>query len=116
MSIDEYIANQPEAVRPKLQQLAALIRELAPTARETFSYQMPTFYLNGNLVHFAAFRQHIGFYPGPSGVAYVQAELEQAGLKWAKGSIQFRLDQPLPEALIRKIVIFRVNENEQAVK
>ncbi|MGL4953102.1 MAG: iron chaperone [Culicoidibacterales bacterium] len=116
MSIDEYIANQPEAVRPKLQQLYQLIRDLAPTARETFSYQIPTFYLNGNLVHFAACRHHIGFYPGPSGVAYVQAELKQAGLKWAKGSIQFPLDQSLPEAIIRKIVSFRVNENEKLAK
>jgi uncharacterized protein YdhG (YjbR/CyaY superfamily) len=108
-NIDEYIATFPEPVQVKLNEMRMLIRQLAPDAQEKISYQMPTFYLNGNLVHFAAFSKHIGFYPGSSGIARFEPEL--SGYKHARGSIQFPLDKPLPVDLIKKIVKFRVEEN-----
>lgn len=108
-TIDEYIATSPEDVRDRLQTLRQLIKELAPTAEEAIKYQMPTFVLNGNLVHFAAFKNHIGFYPTPSGTETFKKEL--SSYKTAKGSIQFPLAEPLPLPLIRKIVEFRVKEN-----
>lgn len=108
-TIDEYIARCPAEVQPVLTQVRAVIRESAPDATEKISYQMPTFFLKGNLVHFGAFKHHIGFYPTPSGTEAFQKEL--APYKRAKGSIQFPLDQPIPYDLIRKIVEFRVKEN-----
>jgi len=106
-SIDEYIAAQPETVQSLLQQIRSAIALVAPNATEKISYQMPTFYLNGNLVHFAACEKHIGFYPTPSGVKAFEKELD--GYKYAKGSIQFPTDRPLPMTLIRKIVKYRVD-------
>ena len=85
------------------------IQKAAPAAEETISYQMPTFTLHGNLVHFAAFKNHIGFYPVPSGLKAFEKELSK--FKTGKGSAQFPLDQPLPLALVTKIVKFRVSEN-----
>ena len=85
------------------------IREAAPEAIETISYQMPTFKLNGNLVHFAAFKNHIGFYPTPSGIEQFKKELSP--YKGSKGAVQFPLDKPAPFDLVKKIVIFRVKEN-----
>jgi uncharacterized protein YdhG (YjbR/CyaY superfamily) len=85
------------------------IREAAPGATEAISYRMPTFKLNGNLVHFAAFKNHIGFYPTPSAIERFKEELSP--YKWAKGSVQFPLDKPVPYALVKKIVTFRVKEN-----
>jgi len=108
-SIDEYISRFPPEVQEKLQRIRAVIREHAPAAQEKISYQMPTFYLHGNLVHFAAFKKHIGFYPTPTGVAEFQAELSK--YKGAKGSVQFPLDQEPPYDLIARIVEFRVKEN-----
>lgn len=108
-SIDEYIATFPENIQGKLQELRATIHAAAPQAEEKISYQMPTFTLKGNLVHFAAFKKHIGFYPAPSGILEFQDELSM--FKGAKGSIRFPLDQPLPLELISKIVKFRVAEN-----
>jgi uncharacterized protein YdhG (YjbR/CyaY superfamily) len=108
-SIDEYIAGFPEEIQEKLQKLRAVIRETAPEATEKISYQMPTFYLHGNLVHFAAFKHHIGFYPAPSGIEAFQKDL--AAYKGSKGAIQFPIDQPLPFDLIRRIVLYRVAEN-----
>ena len=110
-SIDEYIAAQPETVQSLLQQIRSAIALAAPNATEKISYQMPTFYLNGNLVHFAACEKHIGFYPTPSGVKAFEKELD--GYKYAKGSIQFPTDRPLPMTLIRKIVKYRVEENSK---
>ena len=107
--IDEYIANFPPDVQQRLQQIRATIKAAAPDAQEKISYQMPTFYLHGNLVHFAAHTQHIGFYPAPSGIEAFQAELSK--YKGAKGSVQFPLNQPLPLDLVRRIVEFRVTEN-----
>lgn len=108
-SIDEYIATFPAEIQKILQEFRAVVHETAPQAAEKISYQMPTFALNGNLVHFAAFKKHIGFYPTPSGTEAFQQEL--SAYKTAKGSIQFPLDQPMPWELIRKIVAFRVAEN-----
>ena len=110
-TIDEYIYSFPEDVRAILNELRQTIREAAPDAEETISYQMPTFRLNGNLVHFAAFKNHIGFYPTPTGVEEFKDEL--SAYKGAKGSIQFPIDQPLPLPLIRRIVEYRVKESSQ---
>ena len=108
-TIDDYIASFPPAIQQKLIEIRRVIREAAPEASEKIAYQMPTFYLNGNLVHFAAYARHIGFYPAPSGLAAFKEELSQ--FKGAKGSVQFPLDQPLPMDLISRIVRFRVTEN-----
>jgi uncharacterized protein YdhG (YjbR/CyaY superfamily) len=108
-TIDEYIAGFPPEVQAILQKIRLTIRKAAPGAQETISYQMPTFTLHGNLVHFAAFKNHIGFYPTPTGTEKFQKEL--ATYKGGKGSVQFPLDQPIPYGLIAKIVKFRVKEN-----
>jgi uncharacterized protein YdhG (YjbR/CyaY superfamily) len=108
-TIDEYINMFPEDVQRILNQLRQTIRETAPEAAETINYQMPTFILNGNLVHFAAFKNHIGFYPTPTGIEAFKEEL--SAYKGAKGSVQFPIDQPLPLSLIRRIVEYRVKEN-----
>ena len=107
--IDEYIARFPEDVQAILEKVRATIREAAPEAQETINYQIPTFTLKGNLVHFAAFKKHIGFYPTPSGMEKFKKEL--SAYKNAKGSVQFPLDQPIPYELIGEIVKFRVEEN-----
>ena len=112
--MDEYIDVFPENVKTILHQLRQTIKEAAPEARETINYQMPTFALHGNLVHFAAFKNHIGFYPTPSGIEAFKKEL--SSYKSAKGSVQFPIDQPLPLPLIRKIVEYRVKENEARTK
>lgn len=108
-SIDEYIAEFPPEVQRVLGELRALIRELAPGATETISYAIPTFDLGGkHLVHFAGYEKHVGLYPAPSGMAAFEEDLKP--YKTGKGSVQFRLDQPLPVDLIRRIVEFRVGE------
>ncbi len=109
-TIDEYIAGFPKDIQSKLQALRTTIRQAAPEAEEALSYQMPTFKLAGkNLVHFAAFKNHIGFYPAPSGIEAFKKELSV--YKTSKGAVQFPLDQPLPLKLITRIVKFRVKEN-----
>jgi uncharacterized protein YdhG (YjbR/CyaY superfamily) len=108
-SIDEYIATFPPEIQTILQTVRAAIRGVVPDAEEKISYQMPTFYLHGNLVHFAAFKNHIGFYPTPTGVEAFQERLSH--FKGAKGSVQFPLDQPMPLDLIRDIVRYRVEES-----
>jgi uncharacterized protein YdhG (YjbR/CyaY superfamily) len=110
-SIDEYIAGFPAATQAILEQVRATIRDAAPEAEETINYAIPTFTLKGNLVHFAGFKNHIGFYPAPSGIEKFKAEL--AAYESAKGSVKFPLDQPMPYDLIREIVKFRVAENLQ---
>lgn len=107
--IDSYIASFPKDIQEILEKLRKTIREVAPDATETISYQMPTFRLNGNLVHFAAYANHIGFYPAPSGITKFRKELSV--YKNAKGSVQFPIKEPLPFDLITKIVQFRVTEN-----
>lgn len=109
ISIDDYILQFPPEVQEILETLRKVIKEFAPDATEKISYQMPTFTLHGNLVHFAAYKKHIGFYPTSSGIAAFQQELLE--YKGAKGSVQFPLDKPIPYELISKIVKFRVAEN-----
>jgi uncharacterized protein YdhG (YjbR/CyaY superfamily) len=113
-NIDDYIAACSQEVQPKLQEMRATIKQAAPDAEEAISYQMPTFRLNGNLVHFAAFKNHIGFYPVPSGIEAFKKELSV--YKQGKGSVQFPLDEPLPLKLITRIVKFRVKENAAKAK
>lgn len=110
IDIDTYIASFPEVIQRRLQQVRAVIHAAAPAATETISYGMPTFRLNGNLVHFAAFDRHIGFYPAPSGIAAFEEQLRN--FKHAKGSVQFLHTQPLPLDLIAAITTMRVNEQQ----
>lgn len=107
--IDEYIAGFPKDVQELLEELRDTIHKAAPAAEEAISYAIPTFKLNGNLVHFAGYKNHIGFYPGASGIEAFKKEL--SSYKGAKGSVQFPIDEPLPLALIGRIVKFRVSEN-----
>ncbi len=108
-SIDEYIEQFPKEIQTILQKIRSVIKEAAPEATEKISYQMPTFFLKGNLVHFAAYNNHVGFYPAPRGIEKFKEELSQ--FKGAKGSVQFPMDKPLPLELISRIVLFRVEEN-----
>ena len=109
-NIDEYIASFPESVQEILKKIRQTIKETAPEAGEKISYGIPTFTLAGrNLVHFAAYKSHIGFYPSSSGIEKYKREI--SGYKTSKGTVQFPLDQPIPYDLIRKMVIFRVDEN-----
>jgi uncharacterized protein YdhG (YjbR/CyaY superfamily) len=108
-NIDEYIAGCPRDVQEILEKIRATIRKAAPDAEEAIKYQMPTFTLKGNLVHFAAFKKHIGFYPVPTGIEKFKNEL--SAYEGGKGSVKFPLDKPIPFALIGKIVKFRVKEN-----
>lgn len=113
-SIDEYIAAASPDIQPTLRQLRKTIREAAPDATEAISYQMPTFRLRGNLVHFAAYRTHIGFYPAPSGIDSFREELSV--YPSSKGAIRFPIDKPLPYDLIGRIVQFRVQEQLSRLK
>ncbi len=108
-SIDEYIATFPKDIQAILSNLRKAIKAAAPEAEEKISYQMPAFYLKGNLVYFAAFKHHIGFYPTASGIKAFEHEF--AKYSYSKGAVQFPIDKPMPLALIKKIVKFRVNEN-----
>jgi uncharacterized protein YdhG (YjbR/CyaY superfamily) len=113
-SIDEYIATFPEDIQKILQELRAVIHASAPDATEKISYQMPTFFLKGNLVHFAAFKHHIGFYPAPRGIEEFAQELSV--YEGSKGAIRFPIDKPLPLDLISRIVKFRVSDNLQTAE
>ena len=113
-SIDEYIATFPEEIQKILEELRATISASAPDAEEKISYQMPTFAQKGNLVHFAAWKNHIGFYPTSSGTQAFKHELSIYG--GAKGSVKFPTEKPLPLELISKIVQFRVAENLKKAK
>ena len=107
--IDEHIAKFPEDIQAILEKVRETIQKAAPDAQETINYGIPTFTLEGNLVHFAGFKSHIGFYPTPSGIEKFKAELSK--YEGAKGSVKFPLDKPIPYTLISKIVKFRVKEN-----
>lgn len=111
--IDNYIAGFPPDVQKILQEIRKVIRETAPGAKETMSYGIPTFKMGKNLVHFAGFRNHIGFYPTPSAILAFRKEL--SAYKFAKGSVQFPLDKPIPYDLIKNITEFRVKEITQKV-
>lgn len=107
--IDQYIQQFPKDIQERLNKIRTIISQEAPDAIEKISYQMPTFYLNGNLVQFAAFNKHIGFYPSPSGITHFESKL--AGFQYSKGAIQFPNDKELPTELIKEITRFRVIEN-----
>ena len=110
-TIDEYIANFPKDVQEVLEKIRMTIRKTAPDAKETIKYQMPTFTLAGNLVYFAAFKKHIGFYPPVKGMVKFKDEL--SAYEGPKGSLIFRLDKPIPYELISEIVKFRVLEIQE---
>jgi uncharacterized protein YdhG (YjbR/CyaY superfamily) len=108
-TIDEYIAAFPKNIQSILEEMRQTIRNSAPKAEEAISYQMPTFKLNGNLVYFAAFKKHIGFYPTSSAVEAFKEEL--SGYEVSKGTIRFPINKPIPLDLVKKIVEFRVKQN-----
>jgi uncharacterized protein YdhG (YjbR/CyaY superfamily) len=110
-TIDQYIANYSPEIQDILEKIRGVIKEAAPEATEKIGYQMPTFVLHGNLVHFAAYKNHIGLYPAPSGIEAFKQQLSP--YQGAKGSIRFPLDQPIPYELISEIVKYRVAENLQ---
>jgi len=108
-TIDEYIITFPKDIQKILEQVRQTIKKAAPDANEAISYQIPTFKLNGNLVHFAAFKNHIGFYPGSKAIEIFQKDLKS--YKSSKGAVQFPIDKPMPLSLIQKIVKRKVKEN-----
>lgn len=110
-SMDEYISAFPSEVKQRLSMIREMIREIAPDSVEAIKYGIPTFILNGNLIHFAAFKNHIGLYPTPTGMDAFAKELSI--YKQGKGSVQFPLDQELPLGLIRRIVEYRVSVNRK---
>ncbi len=111
-TIDEYIKGFEPPVQEKLLEIHQIIKEVAPDCDEVINYGIPTFKLKGkNLVHYGGFKNHIGFYPAPSGIQVFAKEL--SAYKGAKGSVQFPLSEPLPKALIQRIVKFRIAENEK---
>lgn len=113
-SIDEYIASFPKATQTKLKQMRAAVRSAAPQAEEKIAYQIPTFYQEGNIVHFAAFKNHIGFYPAPRGLEKFKKELSK--YEGTKGAVRFPMDKPLPLSLVRKITKYRLAENLKRAK
>ncbi len=113
-NIDEYIACFPKDIQKLLKEIRAAIRKAAPAAEEATKYGLPTLALEGNLVHFGAFKNHIGFYPAPAGIEEFKKEL--AGYEQSKGAIRFPVDKPLPLTLIGKIVKFRVIQNQDKAK
>src|SRR5687768_8614532 len=112
-NIDAYIAEFPKDTQKILKELRATIKKAAPKAEEAIKYAIPTFVLNGNLVHFAAYKTHIGFYPAPMGIEAFKKET--APYEAGKGTLQFPLDKPIPLALVTKIVKYRVKENLKKV-
>jgi len=108
-TIDEYIATFPKSIQVILEELRQAIKESAPNAKEVISYQMPAFRLNGILVYFAAFKNHIGFYPTSSGIEAFREQL--SGYEVSKGTVRFPLNKPIPFDLVKKMVRFRVKEN-----
>jgi len=113
-TIDEYIAAFPANVQKNLKEIRSAIKTSAPEAEEKISYAIPTYTLNGNLVHFAAFKNHIGFYPAPEGIEAFKKELSK--YEGGKGTVQFPLDTPLPIALIKKVVKYRAKQNRESSK
>jgi len=113
-TIDGYIAGFPKEVQAILEKIREIIKESAPGVEEAISYQIPTFKLKGNLVHFAAYKKHIGFYPAASGIEKFMEDL--SAYEVSKGAVRFPIDQPIPYDLIREIVAFRVKENLERVQ
>jgi uncharacterized protein YdhG (YjbR/CyaY superfamily) len=113
-TIDEYIETFEPPIQQTLREIRNFIKSEVPEAAEKISYGMPTFYLNGNLVHFAAFKNHYGFFPGPSGIDAFASEL--APYRTGKGTLQFPFGKPIPWDIIKKVVQFRVKENLNKAK
>ena len=113
-TVDEYISSFPKETQKILKEIRATIKAAAPDAEEKISYQMPTFFLKGNLIHFAAYKNHIGIYPTPNGIETFKKELSK--YKGAKGSVRLPIDEPMPLKLISRIVKFRVAENLKKAK
>jgi uncharacterized protein YdhG (YjbR/CyaY superfamily) len=113
-TIDEYMADYPAEAQAIMQRMRALIHEIAPEATEKISYGIPTFVLGQNLVHFAAYKNHIGFYPASSGIAHFEKELKD--YETSKGTVRFPLDKPIPYNLVRRITEFRAAENRARAK
>ena len=113
-TVDEYILSFPKETQKILEEIRAAIKAAAPNAEEKISYQMPTFYLNGNLIHFAAYKNHIGIYPTPSGTEAFKRQLSK--YQGGKGSVRLPIDDPMPLKLISQIVKFRVAENLKKAK
>lgn len=113
-TMDEYIAGFPKEIQEILQEIRKTIRKAAPAAKETIKYKMPTYTLNGNLIYFAAFKNHIALYPAPKGTAKFNKEL--AAYRGAKSSVRFPLDKPIPFDLVSQIVKLRVKDNLQRAK
>ncbi len=112
--VDEYIAQFPARVQDLLTRIRAVICQAAPSAVETIKYRMPTYVLNENLVHFAGYSKHIGFYPTPSAIEQFKEEI--IPYTWSKGAVQFPLDRPIPYDLIRRMTEFRVAMVQAKVK
>src|ERR1700720_3125242 len=110
--IDSYIASYPQKTQVFLKKMQAVICKAAPQATEAISYGVPTYKLNGNLVHFGGFKSHIGFFPTPSGIKHFQKEL--SAYKTSKGAVQFPIEKPIAVGLVAKIVEFRVKESAEA--
>jgi uncharacterized protein YdhG (YjbR/CyaY superfamily) len=110
-SIDEYIETRPKDVRAKLQRIRTTIRRAAPHAEEGIRYQIPTFILHGNLISFAAYKDHIGLYPAPEGSATFNCQI--APYRAARSTVRIPLDKPIPYSLIRQMVRLRVMDNRR---
>ena len=115
-TIDEYIKDFPDDVQEKLRSVRETIRAAAPDAVEKIAWRMPTFYQCGNLIHFAAFKRHIGIFPGVSGIEHFRDEFKSLGLQFSKGAVQLPFDRPMPLDLVARIVRFRVIENTAGEK
>ena len=113
-NIDEYIADFPKETQAAMEKVRAAIRKAAPNAEEAIKYQIPTFVLNGNLIHFGGYKNHIGLYPGSKPIEEFKDQL--SGYKLAKGTVQLPLDKPMPVALISKITKFCVKRNQEKAK
>lgn len=115
-NIDEYIATAPSEQQGRLNEMRAFVKKVLPEVTETIAYQMPTFDLAGkHLIYFAGYKNHLGFYPFPSGISEFQVEAEKLGYETSKGTIQFPNEKPIPWDLVEKIILFRAEENRAKV-
>lgn len=112
--IDEYISQFPKETADILNKIRSVIKEIAPEAKEKISYQVPTFYLHGNFMHFGAYKNHVSIYPGASGIENFKGKL--TAYKTSKGTVQFPIDKPIPYELIGEITRFRIAENQKKAK
>lgn len=111
-TIAAFIAQYPEAIQVKLEEIRTLIQKLAPEATEAIAYGIPTFKLNGNLIHFSVFKAHIGIYPGADGIAHFAERFETENYTYSKGAVQFPISKPLPKKLIKEIIQYRIEKQK----